>query len=37
MDIALLKSKINSLPIDEQNMVYNQLLSLLIDISNIHT
>ena len=33
MDISLLESKIKSLPVDEQNLIYNQLLSLVSDLS----
>ena len=41
MDISILESKIKALPLDEQNVVYNQLLNLVadlsIDISSIQT
>lgn len=41
MDISRIEAKIKSLPVDEQNLVYNQLLSLVselsIDISSIQT
>jgi transposase-like protein len=33
MDISILESKIKALPVDEQNLVYNQLLSLVSDLS----
>jgi transposase-like protein len=33
MDISILESKIKSLPIDEQSLIYNQLLSLVSDLS----
>ena len=41
MDISILESKIKAFPLDEQNVVYNQLLNLVadlsIDISSIQT
>ena len=33
MDISILESKIKALPLDEQNVVYNQLLNLVTDLS----
>jgi uncharacterized spore protein YtfJ len=41
MDLSILESKIKALPLDDQNVVYNQLLNLVtdlsIDISSIQT
>jgi hypothetical protein len=33
MDLSILESKIKALPLDDQNVVYNQLLNLVTDLS----